>query len=87
MSTPDTATPGTTAGTLPEPAPPAGQADTLTALDTCDADAASPIPAMVRLAHATAGELCLCKHHYEANAAALKAAGFQLTDDRRDTLT
>lgn len=60
----------------------------LTVRDYCDGDVA---PAMVRLVRGAGHDhprqvLDLCKHHYEAGAAKLAAAGWVVTDDRRHTL-
>ncbi len=57
----------------------------LTATDYCDADAAIEIAAYVRLAKGNQ-TLDLCKHHFDINEAALLAAGWIVTDDRRADL-
>jgi hypothetical protein len=73
-----------TTATATAPGAPAPEA-ALTALEPCDAHAATTIPAMVRLAH-HGRTLDLCKHDYETHAAVLADAGWTVTDDRRHTL-
>lgn len=62
-----------------KPVPVEERSDTLTAKDRCDKGNCSAA-AFVR-AEFLAGELLFCKHHYDADKTAIKAASLKVVDE------